>query len=142
MSLGPDGVELIEGSLEFGGCVSIDLGVASGGIYVMAGVYFKMEMMGGGNKLQLTGYLRAGGALEVLGIITISMEFYMGINYQPSPKRLWGEASVTVEVEVAFFSKSVSLTMQREFASSPPPSFEDVVPKIEDWAAYGEAFGG
>jgi hypothetical protein len=142
MNLGPDGIELIEGSLEFGGCVAISLGVASGGVYVMAGVYFKMEFKGGQDQLQLTGYLRAGGALCVLGLITISMEFYMAINYQSSPKRLWGEASVTVEVEVAFFSKSVSVTMEREFASSPPPTFQDVIPKVKDWSDYCDAFGG
>jgi hypothetical protein len=142
MNLGPDGIELIEGSLEFGGCVAINLGVASGGIYVMAGVYFKMEFMGEQDQLQLTGYLRAGGALCVLGLITVSLEFYMAINYQTSPKRLWGEASVTVEVEVAFFSKSVSVKMEREFASSPPPTFRDVVPELEDWAGYCDAFGG
>jgi hypothetical protein len=142
MNLGPDGIELIEGSLEFGGCVAISLGVASGGVYVMAGVYFKMEFKGGQDQLQLTGYLRAGGALCVLGLITISMEFYMAINYQTSPKRLWGEASVTVEVEVAFFSKSVCVKMERDFASSPPPTFQDVVPKIDDWSDYCDAFGG
>jgi hypothetical protein len=101
-----------------------------------------MEFKGGQDQLQLTGYLRAGGALCVLGLITISMEFYMAINYQTSPKRLWGEASVTVEVEVAFFSKSVCVKMERDFASSPPPTFQDVVPKIDDWSDYCDAFGG
>lgn len=140
IALGPDGIEIIEGSLEFGGSVSIDIGVASGAVYVMAGVYFKLETTPQGEKLQLTGYLRCGGALEVLGLICISCEFYMGINYQPSPKRLWGEATLTVEVKVAFFSKSVELTVQREFASSPPPTFEDVVAKLLDWTDYCEAF--
>jgi hypothetical protein len=140
IGLGPDRIEIIEGSLEFGGSVSIDIGVASGAVYVMAGVYFKLETVPQGEKLQLTGYLRCGGALEVLGLICISCEFYMGMNYQPSPKRLWGEATLTVEVEVAFFSKSVELTVQREFASSPPPTFEDVVPKLLDWTDYCEAF--
>lgn len=140
VALGPDRIEIIEGSLEFGGSVSIDIGVASGAVYVMAGVYFKLESTPQGERLQLTGYLRCGGALEVLGLISISCEFYLGLNYQPSPKRLWGEATLTVEVSVAFFSKSVDLTVQREFASSPPPSFEDVVPELKDWTDYCEAF--
>ena len=37
------GVEEIEASIEFGGNISLNLGVASGGVYVMAGVYFKMS---------------------------------------------------------------------------------------------------
>ena len=141
IALGPDKVEMIEGSLEFGGNVSIDIGIASGGLYVMAGVYFKLEDTPQGENCQLTGYLRCGGALEVLGLVCISAEFYMALNYQSNPKRLWGEASLTVEIEVAFFSKSVSLTVQREFASSPPPTFEDQVPELRDWSDYCEAFG-
>jgi hypothetical protein len=140
LSLGPDKVEMLEASLEFGGNVSLDLGVASGGIYVMAGIYFKLETVSNGEDCELTGYLRCGGSLEVLGMITISAQFYMGLTYDSNPKRVWGQASLTVEVSVAFFSQSVTLTVQREFASSPPPTFEDLVPDLQDWSGYCEAF--
>jgi hypothetical protein len=140
LSLGPDKVEILEASLEFGGNVSLDLGVASGGIYVMAGIYFKLETVSNGEDCELTGYLRCGGSLEVLGLITISAQFYMGLTYDSNPTRVWGQATLTVEVSVAFFSQSVSLTVQREFASSPPPTFEDLVPQLGDWSDYCEAF--
>ncbi|MGA2199950.1 MAG: hypothetical protein ABSG45_08445, partial [Nitrososphaerales archaeon] len=140
ISLGPDKVEILEASLEFGGNVSIDIGVASGGVYVMAGIYFKLETVSNGEDCELTGYLRCGGSLEVLGMITISAQFYMGLTYDSNPKRVWGQATLTVEVSVAFFSQSVSLTVQREFASSPPPTFEDLVPQVQDWSDYCEAF--
>lgn len=142
MTLGPDKVELIEGSLEFGGNISIDIGVASGGVYVMAGIYFALQDVPNvGEKCQLSGYLRCGGSLDVLGIVSVSVEFYMSLNYEDSPSRVWGEASLTVEVSVAFFSESVSLTVQRTFAGSPPPSFEDLVPRLQDWSDYCDAFG-
>jgi hypothetical protein len=64
----------------------------------------------------------------------------MGLTYDSNPTRVWGQATLTVEVSVAFFSQSVSLTVQREFASSPPPTFEDLVPQVQDWSDYCEAF--
>jgi len=140
IALGPDTVEILEASLEFGGNVSIDIGVASGGVYVMAGVYFKLETVANGESCELTGYLRCGGSLEVLGMVCISAQFYMGLTYDSNPTRVWGQATLTVEVSVAFFSQSVSLTVQREFASSPPPTFEDLVPQLQDWSGYCEAF--
>jgi hypothetical protein len=140
LSLGPDKVEVLEASLEFGGNVSIDIGVASGGVYVMAGIYFKLETVPKGEDCELTGYLRCGGSLEVLGMICISAQFYMGLTYDSNPTRVWGQATLTVEVSVLFFSQSVSLTVEREFANSPPPTFEDLVPQLQDWSDYAEAF--
>jgi len=134
--LGLDGVELLEASLEFGGSLSLDIGVASGGVYVMAGIYFKLE----NDSALLTGYLRCGGSLEVLGIITISVEFYMALTYaEGPPKKVWGEATLTVEIEILFFSTSVDLTVRREFAGSPAPSFADLMDEGH-WLTYCEAF--
>ena len=72
LGVGADGVELVEASLEFGGHVAIDLGVASGGVYIMAGIYFRGEQKTSPQThvaVTLAGYLRAGGELEpnVLG---------------------------------------------------------------------------
>ena len=63
ISLGPDGVEMLEASLEFGANASIDVVVASGNVHIMAGVYLKIDETGNNASL-LTGYLRAGGSLE------------------------------------------------------------------------------
>jgi hypothetical protein len=100
----------IEGSIEFGACVALNLGVASGSVYVMAGIYFAWQ----DSKAAFSGYLRVGGSLSVLGLITINAEFYMALNYDDG--RVWGQATLTVEVEVLFFSKTVSMTVEREFA--------------------------
>lgn len=114
MCLGLHGVEMMEASLEFGASVSLNLGVASGGAHIMAGIYFAME----GNECLLSGYLRCGGELNVLGIIHISVEFYLSLNYQSAGNRVWGQASLTVEIEILFFSFSVTLTVEREFSNS------------------------
>lgn len=40
IGLNAQGIEQIEAAIEFGGNISLNLGVASGGVYVMAGIYF------------------------------------------------------------------------------------------------------
>jgi hypothetical protein len=78
----------------------------------MAGVYFQWDETQG---ITLTGFLKMDGSVSVLGLITISVEFYLGFTFQ-SPNQIYGEATVSVEVEVLFFSFGVSLTVRKQFA--------------------------
>ncbi|WP_127127347.1 hypothetical protein [Georgenia sp. SYP-B2076] len=133
-----NGIEEVEASIEFGGNIALNLGVASGGVSVMAGIYFGLT----GPVVTLTGYLRCGGYLEVLGLISVSLEFYLAFTYRKKPagSEVWGQASLTVSVRVAFFSTSVSLSVERRFAGSDgDPSFADTVTPAE-WAGYLQAF--
>jgi hypothetical protein len=126
----------VEASIEFGGNLSLDIVVASGGVYVMAGVYLRMS----GGEAELTGYLRAGGSLCVLGLITVSVEFYLALTYDSRAGKVWGEASLTVSVEVLFFSASVTLPVRREFGTrGGDPTFDELV-EPADWAEYCGAF--
>jgi hypothetical protein len=122
------GVVLVEVLLEFGGKFAFDIGIASGGVYVMAGFYFKygIDSKTGQKGVYLEGYLRMGGQLSVLGLITVSLEFKMMIAYEEKvigttattktiSKKLWGEASLVVKIEILFFETSVTLRVQKEF---------------------------
>jgi hypothetical protein len=129
-----DNTRIVEGCLEFGGNFSLNIGVASGGVYVMAGIYFRIES----SACKLSGYVRAGGALEVLGLITVSVEFYLALNFDDP--RVWGEASMTVEVEVLFFSTSVTLTVRREFAGGSRDLPFDEMISLPQWDNYLAAF--
>jgi hypothetical protein len=51
---------------------------------------------------------------------------------------LWGQASLTVKIEILFFSTSVSVSMEKEFAGS-DPMFRDMLTPA-DWVEYTEAF--
>ena len=139
MALSADGLEQIEAAIEFGGNLSLNLGVASGGVYVMAGIYFSLA----GDETKLTGYLRCGGYLSVLGLISISIEFYLGFTFRSKVGgggEVWGQASVKVAVKIAFFSVSVTLTVERRFAGAAgDPTFEQVVAP-DDWNDYCAAF--
>ncbi|HWI65741.1 MAG TPA: hypothetical protein VNT75_28275, partial [Symbiobacteriaceae bacterium] len=136
VGLGLDGIELMEAAFEFGGNFSMDIGVASGGAHIMVGIYYKME----GEDASLTGYLRLGGHLSVLGIITISAEFNMSLTYDIPNDKVWGQATLTVKIEILFFSMSVDLHVERKFkGSAGDPTFADLMDR-SDWESYAEAF--
>jgi len=133
--LEPNGIKLVEGSLEFGGSFAMNLGVASGGMALMAGIYFRYEE----NAVNISGYVRCTGELDVLGLISISAEFYLELNYEELKNKVWGQASLTVKIKLLFFSTKVTLHVEREFGASPPPLFSDLMEE-NDWLAYCQAF--
>jgi hypothetical protein len=140
LAVSANGLEQIEAAIEFGGNISLNLGVASGGVFVMAGIYFKLTK----TAIELTGYLRCGGYLDVLGLISISIEFYLAFTWRKKEgqgSEVWGQATLTVCVKVAFFSKSVRLSVERRFAGSDgDPTFAQTNSEA-DWALYLQAFG-
>jgi hypothetical protein len=142
--LDPQGLVLLEGAFEFGAVVALDFGVASGSVSVMAGIYFKIE----GDEGQLTGYVRIRGEVDVLGLISASLELYLALTYYTAPQdKLIGEAKMTIKVEVLFFSASVSVKARRVFAgSNGDPTVRDMLQYEERgtavWDEYLAAFAG
>lgn len=128
----------LEGALEFGGNLAFDIGVASGGLYVQAGVYFKITQ----SQTSLAGYLRAGGNLDVLGLIHVSVEFLLMVAYRNEPhgggSELYGTATLTVNIEMLFFSISVNVTLEKRIAGSKK---EDGGQRSVAAPANGEALG-
>jgi hypothetical protein len=134
-----DGVRLLEAALEFGAAVSVNLGVASGGVHIMAGIYFAMGKKGTEDFSILSGYLRMGGELSVLGLISVSLEFVLSFGYEAG--KAAGRATLTVKVEVLFFSTSVSITVEKKFGgSSGDPRFFQVFDTPAIWNEYASAF--
>jgi hypothetical protein len=143
ISVGAAGVQEIEAALEFGACLSIDLGVASGSVEIKAGVYFHWKQVSGKGSVELAGYVRLHGELSVLGLISASLTFNLQLAYlKESPKSIvWGEATLEIEIEILFFSMSVSVKCRREFAGAESdPKFIDLVPDAATWAAYCGSF--
>jgi hypothetical protein len=140
------GFVMMEAAFEFGAAISFDVGVASGGVSVMGGFYFKMEVVDEMTLIELTGYIRINGALSILGIITISLEFYLGLTYimkaaaDSKAGKLYGEATIKVKIEILFFSKSVSVTARRTLkGADADPTFAQMIEE-PDWMEYCEAF--
>jgi hypothetical protein len=136
------GLQVAEGAIEFGAAVSVDFGVASGSVSAMAGLYFKIE----GSTVTLAGYFRMRGEVEALGIVSVCIELYLEMLYESGSNKCVGTATISIEVEVALFSATVSITATKKFAGSgADPTLADVLdikPDMtsDDWNAYCAAF--
>ena len=134
------GVQEIEAALEFGAALEIDLGVASGGVEIKAGVYFHwLEAVPGKGLVELAGYIRIHGELSVLGLISVSITFNLQLSYRKEnhESSVWGEATLVVEVEVLFFSADVSVRCRKEFGGAESdPKFIDLIPDVATWTEY------
>ena len=138
------GVQEIEAAIEFGAEIAINLGVASGGVEIKAGVYFHwLEKVPDKGSVELTGYVRLHGELSVLGLISASLTFNLQLGFLKAggTTTVWGEATLTIEVEVLFISFDVSVTCRKEFdGPDADPKFIEQVPDIETWDEYCGAF--
>jgi hypothetical protein len=129
VTLDPHGVQILEAAFEFGAAISIDLGVASGGVSVMAGIYYRMEA----DAASLTGYFRLEGHVDVLGLITASLELYLELRYEFETGKCVGRATLTIEIDIFMFSMSVEVSCERKFAgSNGDPTFRQLMGLFTD----------
>ncbi|MCH8557936.1 MAG: hypothetical protein LAT84_08945 [Balneolia bacterium] len=129
ISVNMRGLQAVEAAIEFGGSIAFNVVVASGSVTIMAGIYFRLEFQDDTNLVTLTGYLRFAGSVKVIGLITVCIEMRMDLSYVSSGSgagKMVGRASISVRVKIAFFRKTVSISVERRFAgSNNDPSFED-----------------
>jgi hypothetical protein len=145
IGIGPDGVEELQLSLEFGIVAAIDFGVASGSIRITAGIYMAIGVSSQQNpegQLELTGFIMLKGQAEVLGIITVTLIMKASITYIPDTKRAICRAVVIVEIDLLIFSGSVEVEYEKKFGGSggsgDPPFGQTLTPS--DWQTYVAAF--
>jgi hypothetical protein len=155
IEVGADGPRSIELAVEVAASVALDLGVASGSAHVAVGVYLHFVP----GDTVITGFVRAGGELTVLAVLSLHVELYLGLTYESTPARkvIFGEASLMVEVSIGCLSQSVTLSMRREFVVggsetaalpqaraallTPVPGVERAFGNSrDDWQAYFAAF--
>jgi hypothetical protein len=149
-----NGLTRLDAAFEFGAGVSLNVGVASGSVSVMGGIYYGMVLTQSGHaSYMLTAYLRMTGRLSIIGLIKVTLEFYLEMTYESGAEkgevngvmlyrggRLVGSATLTVKVEVLFFSKKVKVTVSRTLAGNDAdPTFEQTY-KQDHWLEYCNAF--
>src|SRR5205085_1364671 len=79
--------------------------IAKGMVYIFVGIYIRKEY----DKIELKGYLTCGGVLDILGLITASVTFYMGL--QGNGNYLEGFCTISYEIKIAaFITISVSMS--------------------------------
>jgi hypothetical protein len=106
LALDRDGLKRFEASLEFGAFVAVDFVVASGEVHALGGVRFVLERDG---AVTITGYLRIGGCVEVLGLIAVSIELALSLAYHSERNALVGRATLVIEIDLTLWSDSVEL---------------------------------
>src|SRR5207247_4218399 len=94
ITIDPSGVQELEAALEFGACIALNLGVASGSVHVMGGIYFAVKVQ----KAELTGYLRIGGEVDVLGLISASIELSLSLEWELASGKVGGRATLTIQI--------------------------------------------
>lgn len=102
------GVVMVQLVIEFGGVLYLNIGVAKGIVYLFAGIYIKRVY----DRVELNGYLTCGGALDVLGIITASVTFYLGL--RGTGKYMEGYCTITYKIKISVFIEfKVRLSMYK-----------------------------
>ena len=94
-------------SLEFGATLALNLGIVAAEVHAMAGVRAEL---GPGDGVSLTGFVRIGGSVDLLGLVSVTVELAVSLRYEPSPENaLVGSASVVVEIDLTLYSDSIEL---------------------------------
>jgi hypothetical protein len=165
LGLGFGGIQQIQAQFQFEGQFELDIGVASGGITLAAGIYYSYDASPAPGLTTLTGFVRLTGEVSVLGLISISAELDLSLTYQSIGGTVAGTATLSVSISICFFSITVGVTVHKQFAgggatealrsadrlrplaSGPSGSgvaqiyFSDIVPDQGTWNTYISAFG-
>ena len=100
-------VTRLDVSLDFGAVLAVDFRVASAEVHVIGG----LSITGDADGFLLVAFLRMGGSLHLLGVVSVSVEVKLLLAYddEHGANRLVGRARLVVEVDLLFFSKSLEL---------------------------------
>lgn len=134
------GLERLVGGLEFGASVAMNFLVAKGEVHVLGGIVFTVK----NNSVEIAGYLRIGGSVEVLGLVRLSVELTVSLNYTKSENALIGSAKLVATVDLTFWSTSVELECHHRIdgASLPFAAEKGSVDAIDPHSSSVEAAFG
>jgi hypothetical protein len=145
-----EGVRRLEASLDFGASVAIGVGVAKAEVHALGGVRFLLR----GADVEVTGFLRIGGSVDVLGLVSVSVELRLELTFvaarpPENRARLTGRATAVIEIDVTFWSGSIELDSGEYTFLGPAPgeaappasTIRTREPTLDDWQRYRDAFG-
>src|SRR5262249_50675491 len=108
LEIAGDTVSKLELSLEFGAMVALNFVIAKAEVHALGGVRF---VSGATSGSVLEAYIRIGGSVQLLGLVTISVELRVTLRYSSSPRpKLAGEASLVIEFDLTLFSQTVTVS--------------------------------
>ncbi|MQA80411.1 MAG: hypothetical protein GEV10_18345 [Streptosporangiales bacterium] len=99
------GIEELEASLEFGASLAVNLGIARAEVHAMGGVLLQYA----NDEWLFTGFLRMGGSVDLLGLVSVVVELRLELTYDPEDNAMWGRATLVVELDLTLTSFDVEL---------------------------------
>jgi len=106
------GLERLEGALEFGASVSVNLVVAKAAVSIMGGIHFAYDRAIGP---VLSGYVEVRGEVEVLCLVEVGVSLLVMLAYNFQTGELSGRAQLEVRVKVLFITKTVRVPFKYTF---------------------------
>lgn len=145
VQFGGKGLTRLEACMEFGAMVAVNFLVASAEVHALGGVRFLTS----GETIELDAFIRIGGSVEILGLVSVSVELTVKLGYNESRNSLYGRATLVIEVDLTLFSESITIDSGnweligsdiRSRRNSVPLSPEDIDLKLMNLMKYYEAF--
>jgi len=149
VSLTPKGLESLEASICVGAQVAINLAdIAQGSITITVGITFTLKEKedGTGKDASLSAYFRFHGELDVLGVVSISIDVRLEMTWNFATRSLVADGEITIDVSVLFFSVHKTVSFHKEFQScNNDPTLRQLMPPNElnqsqYWTDYCNAY--
>ena len=145
LTLGPTGLIKLEASIEFGASLEVNFFIARGEVHALGGVRFKAA----GGSIDIDGFIRIGGSVEVLGLVSVSIELVVTLSYR-SGNRLVGRATLVVEIDLTLYSDKVEIDSGEWVLAGSSDSDRarprrvaaDDAGALKAWKTYRAAFAG
>jgi hypothetical protein len=99
------GIEALEASFEFGASLAVNLGIVKAEVHVLGGV----TLLSTDGVWMFTGFLRMGGSVNLLGLVSVVIELRLELTYDGVKKEMWGRATLVVEIDLTLTSFPVEL---------------------------------
>ena len=97
-----------------------------------------------GSDVSIAGFLRLGGSVSIFGLVSISIELRVELEYDDKKNQLAGRATLVIEIDLTLYADSVELDSGLwvfEGGSSPPPPPDLESPTAEKgWKDYQGAY--
>jgi len=104
------GLRAIEAALEFGATVAVDFLVVVAEVHAIGGIRYTQLP---DKTVDLAGYIRIGGSVELLGLVSVSVELLVVLHYEQASNEMVGRATLVVDIDLTLYSHKVELDSGR-----------------------------
>lgn len=148
LGMGADGIDHFAIGLSAGLELAMDFGVASGRVRCEAGFHYSLRQTGDGDEAILLGYFSVYGSVKALGIVTVTIELRLELEYRvrtqgsKTIRSMYGRGVIVIDISVPLVpNPTVEIVIEKAFKSDrADPTFADQLPSAGLWADYCAAF--